>query len=168
MRVSSSSNTAKQTCVTRLPPNRYARRLALLRSMRDSERTGPYVTTRILVVEDDADVRYVVSDALQDAGYAVATAMDGADALDQIDQHRPDAILLDLAMPLMDGWSFLEACHSDDRFARIPVGIMSAAPVLCRTADAFGVQVAIAKPFALDELIARVGHLIDPLAVPEE
>ena len=121
------------------------------------------MTRRILVVEDDADVRYVVSDALQDAGYAVATAIDGSDALDQIDQHPPDAILLDLAMPSMDGWSFLEACRNDDRWARIPVGIMSAAPMLCRTADAFGVQVAIAKPFALDELIAHVEHLVNPL-----
>ena len=121
------------------------------------------MTTRILVVEDDADVRYVVSDALQDAGYAVATAIDGNDALDQIDQHPPDAILLDLAMPSMDGWSFLEACRNDDRWARIPVGIMSAAPMLYRTADAFGVQVAIAKPFALDELIAHVEHLVNPL-----
>ena len=122
------------------------------------------MTRCILVVEDDADVRYVVSDALQDAGYAVATAIDGIDALDQIDQHRPDAILLDLAMPSMDGWSFLEACQNDDRRGRIPVGIMSAAPMLCRTADAFGVQVAIAKPFALDELIAQVEHLVNPLA----
>ena len=126
------------------------------------------MTTRILVVEDDADVRYVVSDALQDAGYAVATAIDGNDALDQIDQHPPDAILLDLAMPSMDGWSFLEACRNDDRWARIPVGIMSAAPMLYRTADAFGVQVAIAKPFALDELIAHVEHLVNPLPCLED
>ena len=123
------------------------------------------MTTRILVVEDDATVRYVVSDALQDAGYAVATAIDGADALDQIDQHRPDAILLDLGLPSMDGWTFLETCQNDDRCARIPIGIMSAAPMLCRTADAFGVQVAIAKPFALDDLLARVEHLVNPLPV---
>lgn len=121
------------------------------------------MTTRILVVEDDVDVRHVVSDALQDAGYAVATATDGADALDQIDQHPPDAILLDLAMPSMDGWSFLEAFQNDDRCAGIPVGIMSANPMLRHTADAFGVQVAIAKPFALEELVARVEHLLSPL-----
>ena len=121
------------------------------------------MTTRILVVEDDVDVRYVVSDALRDAGYAVATASDGADALDQIDQHPPDAILLDLAMPSMDGWSFLEAFHNDDRCAGIPVGIISANPMLCHTADACGVQVAIAKPFALEELVARVEHLVSPL-----
>ncbi|TME36205.1 MAG: response regulator [Chloroflexi bacterium] len=119
--------------------------------------------TRILVVEDDADVRYVVSDALQDAGYVVATAVDGADALDQIDEHPPDAILLDLMMPSMDGWSFLEAIQSDERCARIPIGIMSAAPMLRHTADAWGVHVAIGKPFALDELIVQVETLLNPL-----
>jgi two-component system, chemotaxis family, chemotaxis protein CheY len=121
------------------------------------------VTTRILVVEDDPDVRNVVSDALADAGYAVATATDGEDALDQIDQHPPDAILLDLMMPLMDGWSFLEACTCDEQYARIPIGIISATPAVCGTADAFGVQVAIPKPFALNELIARVEHLVHPI-----
>jgi hypothetical protein len=46
---------------------------------------------------------------------------------------------------------------------------MSAAPVLCRTADAFGVQVAIAKPFVLEELLARVENLVNPLTcVPDD
>jgi CheY-like chemotaxis protein len=118
---------------------------------------------RILVVDDDADVRYVVSDALQDAGYAVATAVDGADALDQMDQHPPDAILLDLMMPSMDGWSFLETCREDDRWAEIPIGIMSAAPMIRRTADTWGVHVAIGKPFSLDRLLTQVERLVDPL-----
>lgn len=119
--------------------------------------------TRILVVEDDADVRYVLSDALQDAGYVVATAIDGVDALDQLEEHPPDAILLDLMMPSMDGWQFLETCQKDERWSHIPVGLMSAAPLLRHTADAWGVQVAIGKPFALDDLIAQVENLLDPL-----
>ena len=126
------------------------------------------MTTRILVVEDDADVRHVVADVLQYAGYAVATAADGAEALDQIAEHPPDAILLDLMMPAMDGWSFLEACHRDERCARIPIGIMSAAPMVRRTADAWGVQVAIGKPFALDQLITQVEHLVNPLRLTAE
>jgi CheY-like chemotaxis protein len=123
------------------------------------------LTKRILVIEDDDAIRYVVSDALLDAGYAVATAIDGGDALDQIDQHPPDAILLDLMMPSMDGWSFLETCRNDTRFSMIPIGIVSAAPLLCRTADAWGVQVAIGKPFAIDQLVSQVEHLLDPLTI---
>jgi DNA-binding response OmpR family regulator len=121
------------------------------------------LTKRILVVDDDDAIRHVVSDALLEAGFAVATAIDGADALDQIDQYPPDAILLDLMMPSMDGWSFLQTCRNDARFATIPIGILSAAPHLCRTADAWGVQVAIGKPFAIEQLVAQVEHLLDPV-----
>jgi CheY-like chemotaxis protein len=123
------------------------------------------LTKCILIVEDDDAIRHVLSDALQDAGYAVATAMDGFDALDQIDQHPPDAILLDLMMPTMDGWSFLESFRSRACAEGIPVGLLSAAPVLLRTADAWGVQVAIGKPFALEALISQVERLCDPLTL---
>jgi DNA-binding response OmpR family regulator len=71
--------------------------------------------------------------------------------------------LLDLMMPSMDGWSFLQTCRNDARFATIPIGILSAAPHLCRTADAWGVQVAIGKPFAIEQLVAQVEHLLDPV-----
>ncbi len=120
------------------------------------------MTKRILIVEDDDAVRYVLSDALQDAGFAVATAMDGVDALDQIEQHPPDAILLDLMMPTLDGWSFLERFRPQ---SCIPVGIISAAPVVLKTADAWGVQVAIGKPFCLDTLVGQVEKLCEPLAL---
>jgi CheY-like chemotaxis protein len=152
--------------VTRLTPKRYGRGVAPLRSGGTLEGKAPH-TKRILVIEDDDAVRYVVADALQDAGFAVALATDGIDALDQIDQHPPDAILLDLAMPAMDGWGFLEACRQDARWAEIPIGLMSAAPKLCKTADQWGVQVAIGKPFALDQLVANVERLVDPLRLAD-
>jgi CheY-like chemotaxis protein len=120
---------------------------------------------RILVVEDDDAVRYLVADALQDAGFAVATAVDGADALDQIGDRPPDAILLDLQMPSVSGWSFLETFRNDPRSTGIPVGIMSATPTLRKTADAWGVHVVLGKPFALDQLINQVECLVDPLAL---
>ena len=123
------------------------------------------MTKRILVVEDDDSIRYLLTDALLDAGFAVATATDGMDALDQIDQHPPDAILLDLMMPAMDGWSFIETCRNDGRFTDIPIGILSAAPQIHRTADAWGVQVAIGKPFAIDHLITQVEQLLNPFTV---
>lgn len=123
------------------------------------------LTKRILIVEDDDAIRHVLTDALCDAGYAVATAMDGLDALDQLGDHTPDGILLDLMMPSMDGWRFLQTCRNDERWASIPIGLLSAAPQLCRTADAWGVQVAIGKPFALESLVSQVEALVDPLRV---
>jgi CheY-like chemotaxis protein len=118
----------------------------------------------ILIVEDDFIVRETISDALLDAGYAVAKASDGAAALEQLRDHPPDAILLDLMMPVMDGWTFLDAIHEDDALGRIPVGILSAVPAVRREAVAQGVQVAVGKPFALDELLEQVECLLD--AVP--
>ena len=124
------------------------------------------MTKRILVVEDDYALRHVVADALQDAGFAVATAMDGSDALDKIDQQPPDAILLDLMMPVMDGWSFLQTVRELPGAEEIPVGILSAAPMLLKTADAWGVHVAIGKPFAIETLVDQVESLVDPVMLP--
>jgi CheY-like chemotaxis protein len=121
------------------------------------------LTKSILVVEDDDLVRHVIADALQEAGFAVALATDGLDALDQIDQHPPDAILLDLRMPQMDGWQFLETCRAAPAWADIPIGLLSAAPRLLKTADEWGVQVAIGKPFAIDHLVDQVELLVNPL-----
>jgi CheY-like chemotaxis protein len=114
----------------------------------------------ILVVEDDRVVREVVSDALVYAGYAVAKATDGADALEQLRDHRPDAILLDMMMPVMDGWTLLNAIHGDRDLRSIPVGIMSAVPSLRREALAQGIEVAVGKPFNVDELLEQVERLL--------
>ncbi|HYY88050.1 MAG TPA: response regulator [Chloroflexota bacterium] len=65
----------------------------------------------VLVVEDEAEIRFLLRELLVDAGYAVATAANGEEALDQMHEHRPDAVLLDLMMPVMDGWRFLEVCQ---------------------------------------------------------
>jgi CheY-like chemotaxis protein len=118
----------------------------------------------ILVVEDDLIVRETISDALLDAGYAVAKASDGAAALEQLRVHPPDAVLLDLLMPVMDGWMFLDAVHQDDALGHIPIGVLSAVPTLREQAMTQGVQVAVGKPFALDELLEQVECLLD--AVP--
>ena len=126
---------------------------------------GGLLTKRILIVEDDDTIRHVLIDALCDAGFAVATATDGLDAIDQLDNHTPDGILLDLMMPSMDGWRFLQTCRNDERWASIPIGLLSAAPLLHRTADAWGVQVAIGKPFELESLVSQVERLLDPLRV---
>ena len=117
----------------------------------------------ILVVEDDRLVRELVSDALVDAGYAVAKAADGADALDQLREHPADAILLDMLMPVMDGWMFLDAIAQDKELRSIPVGMMSAVPALQQAARDQGVQVIVGKPFALEDLLAQVECLLSEM-----
>jgi len=78
------------------------------------ERSGGGLTApplHVLVIEDDADLRDVVTLALLDEGYEVVSARDGAEALERIEVYRPDVILLDLDMPVMDGPTFAERYH---------------------------------------------------------
>lgn len=123
---------------------------------------------RILVVEDDAAVRDSLARTLRFEGYQVEIAGDGLQALDAVRAGEPDALILDVSMPRMDG---LEAC----RRLRAD-GVLL--PVLMLTArDSVGDRVAgldagaddyLIKPFALQELLARVRALLrrSVLAVP--
>jgi CheY-like chemotaxis protein len=114
----------------------------------------------ILVVDDDQLVREAVSDALLDAGYAVAKATNGTEALDQLAEYPPDAILLDLMMPGMDGWTVLEQIRGDARWQHIPVCLMSAAPIVRRTAHERGVIATVEKPFGVQALLDEVKQLL--------
>ncbi|GIF14021.1 response regulator transcription factor [Actinoplanes teichomyceticus] len=127
---------------------------------------------RILVVEDDAAVRDSLARTLRFEGYQVETAEDGSQALDAVRAGAPDALILDVSMPRMDG---LEAC----RRLRAD-GVLL--PVLMLTArDSVGDRVAgldagaddyLVKPFALQELLARIRALLRRSALagtpPEE
>jgi CheY-like chemotaxis protein len=108
---------------------------------------------RVLVVDDEPAIRYTVEDALSEVGYQVATAEHGAQALDEVSRARPDVILLDLMMPVMDGWTFLR--HIRD----IPVVLMSATYNLKSAQPLEPVKGILTKPFDLDDLLALVASL---------
>ena len=107
---------------------------------------------RILVIDDDSDIREVVGEALQFAGYEVSTARDGREGLVGARSFRPDLILLDLMMPGMSGWEFRAVQLRDAALREIPVVVVTA---LGHDPD---IQVAavLAKPFRLDDLLAEV------------
>ena len=122
------------------------------------------VSKRVLVVDDEASIRDVVAAWLGDEGFAVSTASNGAEALRVLRDVRPDAIVLDLMMPVMDGWAFAEACHQLTAPAGIPILVVSAAYGLSQTAERlrqFGVRACLAKPFNLDVLTATVHTLLE-------
>jgi CheY-like chemotaxis protein len=85
-------------------------------------------TGMILVVDDDEAIRLAVALALREAGYQVATACNGRQALDWLHQQEthPCVILLDLMMPVMDGWEFRTRQNQDHRLSRVPVVVYSA------------------------------------------
>jgi CheY-like chemotaxis protein len=114
---------------------------------------------RILVVEDDEAIRGLVSDVLRDDGYHVAEASNGVEALERVRDQRPDLIVLDLMMPIMDGWAFVEECRRKACCNDVPILVTSASHDLPRTAErlrSFGVRNCLAKPFDVDGLLALV------------
>ena len=114
----------------------------------------------VLVVDDDPDLRWVVETALRRRGYAVASAVDGRDAIRRLCEQRPDVLLLDLHMPVMDGWRLQAWLRV--RAHEIPIVLMSADPrawsaSAIRQADGY-----LAKPFGLDDLFRAVKRLVRP------
>jgi CheY-like chemotaxis protein len=88
----------------------------------------------ILVVDDDPDIRRCLTRLLELEGYAVATAPDGWQALEHVRRRGPPAlVLLDLAMPEMDGWDFLHVRRHDAELAAVPVAVFSAVACLTPT-----------------------------------
>jgi len=114
---------------------------------------------QILVVEDDEAIRGLVTEVLRDDGYDVSEAANGAEALALVVGHRPDLIVLDLMMPVMDGWAFVEACRNSSSCREVPIVVTSASHDLPRTAErlrSYGVRTCLAKPFDVDGLLALV------------
>lgn len=109
----------------------------------------------VLVVDDDADIRSTLEEVLTDEGYAVVAAANGLDALAILRAgERPCVILLDLMMPVMDGYRFREAQVRDERLATIPVVVMTAGSHMPRSQfDGHGW---LAKPLRLRDLMTAI------------
>jgi CheY-like chemotaxis protein len=110
----------------------------------------------VLVVEDDASIRNIIADVLEERGFRVVQAANGAEALDQLSILRPDVVVLDLLMPVMHGWDFMEAYAEKTGGERIPIVVVSVNPALPRSFSRFGVHSIVAKPFDVDELVDSV------------
>ena len=124
---------------------------------------------RVLVVEDDSYIRQLTIQVLEDEGYAVMAARNGAEALEAVRSTAPELILLDLMMPVLDGVAFLEKCRQLPGCRDVPIVVMSAAGMRGRYAR-LDVEAWIDKPFDLDVLIGVVGQTLQrgPLRVTED
>ncbi|MET8629643.1 response regulator transcription factor [Kitasatospora sp. NPDC004669] len=124
---------------------------------------------RVLVVDDDPEVRAAVEDGLAVEGYQVLGAADGLAALTEVARWQPDAMVLDLMMPALDG---LAVCRRLRALGdRIPILVLTARDSVSERVDGLdaGADDYLVKPFALDELTARLRALLRRSApAPEE
>src|SRR5215212_1455406 len=120
-------------------------------------RTG----VRLLVVDDDFEFRHAIADALHDRGWQVRGAATGADALSVLRSWRPDVILLDLTLPVMDGWSFRAEADRQGALEGIPIVVTSGLANAQREAEKLQAAAALSKPFDLDELVGIVQGLLE-------
>jgi signal transduction histidine kinase len=114
---------------------------------------------RVMVVEDDPELGPSLADLLTEAGYDVQVAVDGREAMKELNHApRPDVILLDLMMPNMDGWEFRVAQRENDELARTPVIVLSADP--SAKARAIDADRFMAKPFEGRELLQTIEEVL--------
>jgi CheY-like chemotaxis protein len=119
-------------------------------------------TRLVLVVDDDRFIRELVAACLEEEpGVRAALAADGQEALRLVAHERPDALVLDLAMPRVDGYEVCRRLKADPATRAIPVIAMSAGERQRAAFDA-GCDDFVAKPFDLEELVAAVRRLIGP------
>jgi len=113
----------------------------------------------VLIVDDDVELRSVLAEALSDAGYEVETAENGATGLEKAISVQPNLILLDLVMPVMDGWEFLEKLHNDNWGKSANVIILTNADdidSLSRAIEGRGYEYLVKTDWKLDEVVEKI------------
>jgi len=117
----------------------------------------------ILVAEDHEPLLAGIRDVLETEGYTVLTATDGSEALQEMEQARPDLILIDIMMPVMDGYTLYKTVRARPEWATIPVVFLTskAEDEDRLKGKALGVEGYITKPFDPDTLLATVRTLLE-------
>ena len=119
----------------------------------------------ILVADDDPEMVNIIDEALSYKGYRVVTAKNGKEALERVEAEAPDLVLLDMKMPVMDGWAFTKALR--ERHGRtIPIVVITAMEDSQLRADELGAEGELGKPFNMQQLYEVVEDMLAVVAEP--
>lgn len=115
------------------------------------------MSKRILVVEDDNSIRELLVELLQSEGYEVAAAVNGLEGIKYLQANgNPDLILIDLMMPIMDGYTFRTEQMKNTEWSKVPVVVMSAEANAKEKMKNFGITAFLSKPVELDTILKTV------------
>ena len=114
---------------------------------------------RVLVVEDDRPIATMIAAELGASGHQVEIACNGLEALMSLESSAPDAIVLDLMMPKLNGWDFVEQYRAHTGGQTIPIVVVSAAGAVPRSMETLGVKRFLPKPFAKDTLAQFIAEV---------
>jgi CheY-like chemotaxis protein len=128
-----------------------------------SEKGRKQMGRTVLVVEDEADTRLVLTESLRYYGFEVSTAKDGIEAMESLEKSRPDVILLDMNLPVLSGWEALQMIKADQRLKGIPVVAVTASTSVSDEARALrlGCVDFIPKPFEAKDVAARIERVLE-------
>ena len=116
---------------------------------------------RVLVIDDDLPLRGMLAAALRQHGFQVLLAGDGAEGQRALTIHQPHVILLDLAMPNVNGWDFLQRLQETGHLGKVPIIVVSAhVRVEPQALLQMGVSAILPKPFNLPDLLDVIEHLV--------
>jgi DNA-binding response OmpR family regulator len=125
-----------------------------------SKRVADVDQKSVLVIDDDLPLRGMLAAALRQHGFKVLLAGDGAEGQRALNIHHPDVILLDLAMPEVNGWDFLQRLKETGHIGKVPIIVVSAhLRIEPQAVLQMGVNAILPKPFNLTELIELIEHL---------
>ena len=115
---------------------------------------------KILIADDDKEIIQAISESLKSKGYAVFTAADGQQALDTAVRERPDLIVLDVLMPVMDGYSCLRKINAALGRLTVPVIVLTSRDYMKDLFSLEGIQDYLVKPFNPDVLLDRIARIL--------
>lgn len=123
---------------------------------------------KVLLVDDEPDILLMLRMSFEDEGHEVIMAADGRMGLERLKEHAPDVIVLDMMMPVVDGWGVLEAKQVEGDSTPVIVVSAKSDPKDCRRALELGAIEYVVKPFDLDRLLALVTAVADEDAPARE